>query len=68
MMRLLHIVFFFLILLFLCLSLTYAAPKAYIDQTDFYAGEILKGKEVTHEFTLKNTGDEPLIIKDIKRC
>jgi hypothetical protein len=68
MIRLLRSVFFLVILLFLALTFAYANPRAFIDQPDFDAGEVLKGKEIVHEFILKNTGDEPLLLKEIKRC
>ncbi|MCD6569738.1 MAG: DUF1573 domain-containing protein [Deltaproteobacteria bacterium] len=46
----------------------HAIPCAKVDQPDFYAGEVPQGKEIIHDFTLKNTGDETLVIRKIKPC
>ncbi len=54
---------FTLSLLFLFLAtIASAAPHAVIHHRDFYAGIIPQGKVVIHEFTIKNTGDKPLIL------
>jgi len=44
-----------------------SSPKAVVDEPVFQAGDVAQGKKITHEFTLKNIGDEVLTI-DIKRC
>lgn len=57
-----------LLIVFVCLSLfsaslCYAAPKVQVDQVVFDAGTIFEGKDITHEFVLKNVGDQKLIFK-----
>ncbi len=46
----------------------FAGPKIKVDNTDYDAGTILEGSKerVTHTFKLKNIGDEPLHIKEVK--
>ncbi len=39
------------------------APRAVPQGPVFDAGEIPQGKDLTHEFLLKNAGDEPLVFK-----
>jgi len=41
-------------------------PRAAIDVTSFDAGQVLATQPVRHTFTVKNTGDAPLTIKDVK--
>lgn len=43
-----------------------AAPKLAIDAPIFDFGTITQGKKVEHVFTLKNTGDAPLRIKQVR--
>jgi hypothetical protein len=56
-----------LILLFVGVGESFAAPKVQVDQTVYDAGPIPEGKEITHEFVLKNSGDKTLSFK-IKPC
>lgn len=39
------------------------APRAEPQDPVFDAGELPQGKDLTHEFLLKNVGDEPLVFK-----
>ncbi len=39
------------------------APRAEMLNPVFDAGEIPQGKDLVHEFLLKNAGDEPLVFK-----
>ena len=43
------------------------SPKAVVDESTFQAGDVAQGKKITHDFTLKNIGDDVLTI-DIKPC
>jgi hypothetical protein len=45
----------------------YAAPSVKIDNPIYHAGEIPQGKEISHEFTIENIGDEILTIT-VKPC
>lgn len=58
---------FSVILVFLSVSYVHATPCAVVDQPDVYVGEIPQGKEIVHDFILKNTGDETLVIH-LKPC
>ncbi|HOO46138.1 MAG TPA: hypothetical protein PLM29_07915 [Deltaproteobacteria bacterium] len=40
----------------------YGAPRVKVDNPVFDAGEIPQGKEMAHEFTISNIGDETLTI------
>lgn len=55
------------LLLFLSPQVSYCLPKASIPGVVYDAGEIPQGKEISHEFSLKNTGDEPLTFK-VRPC
>jgi len=44
-------------------TLCHAAAKVQVDQAVYEAGTILEGKEVSHEFVLKNIGDLKLTFK-----
>ncbi len=57
----------FLSILSMQLAVT-AAPMISVDSTDVDAGTVYEGagKSVRHTFTIKNTGDEPLIIQKIR--
>jgi len=46
---------------------SYCAPKAQAQNPGYNAGEVPQGKDISHEFLLKNTGDEPLVFK-IRPC
>ena len=48
-------------------STIHASPKIQVDQAVYDAGQSPEGKEVTHEFILKNVGDQKLIFK-AKHC
>jgi hypothetical protein len=54
-------------LLFIGVGESLAAPKVQVDQTVYNAGPVPEGKEITHEFVLKNIGDKTLSFK-IKPC
>jgi|GEM_PF-1808817 len=59
---------FSVILVFLSVSYAHATPCAVVDQPDVYVGKIPQGKQIVQNFTLKNTGDETLVILKIKPC
>jgi hypothetical protein len=60
----LPIIFVFLIV---CSGKGFAAPAVVADQTVYDAGQVPEGKDISHEFVLKNTGDQTLSFK-IKPC
>ena len=41
-------------------------PRAVVDVPSFDAGQVLASQPVRHTFPVKNTGDAPLTIKDVK--
>jgi hypothetical protein len=43
-----------------------AAPEMAVDQPAFDFGSIYQGKKVEHIFTIRNSGDSPLIIKSVR--
>jgi hypothetical protein len=43
-----------------------ARPRLSIDEPVFDGGEFRPGEPLTHEFTLRNKGDAPLLIEDIR--
>lgn len=43
-----------------------AAPKIDVEDSMYDFGEVLEGIAVTHTFTLRNVGDEPLVIKRVR--
>ncbi len=43
-----------------------AQPKVFITQTDFNFGEVKQGDQISHTFTVKNTGTAKLEIKDVR--
>lgn len=45
----------------------FSAPKVFVEQTVYDAGVVPEGKDIAHEFVLKNTGDKTLSFK-IKPC
>jgi uncharacterized protein (DUF58 family) len=55
------------VLLFVGVGESSAAPRVQVDQTVYDAGPIPEGKEINHEFVLKNVGDKTLSFK-IKPC
>jgi hypothetical protein len=58
----------------LCLCVTvffavaFAAPKLQVDTADYDAGTIREGSidKLRHTFVIRNTGDEPLRIEQVK--
>lgn len=55
--------------LFLCAALAgrvHAAPEVAVPQAVFDAGKTLEGSTVVHTFAIKNNGDSPLEILDVK--
>jgi len=40
-----------------------AAPRAVVNHGDFSAGQVPQGKACEHDFIIKNTGNEPLVLK-----
>jgi hypothetical protein len=56
-----------LMLLFVVVGESFAAPKVQVNQTVYDAGSVAEGKEMNHEFVLKNIGDKKLSFK-IKPC
>jgi hypothetical protein len=55
------------VLLFFCSGKALSAPAVVADQTVYDAGLVTEGKEISHDFMLKNTGDQTLTFK-IKPC
>jgi hypothetical protein len=45
----------------------HASPKVQVDQAVYDAGTLSEGKDMSHEFILKNIGDQKLIFKS-KPC
>ncbi|HEY6837121.1 MAG TPA: DUF1573 domain-containing protein [Geobacteraceae bacterium] len=43
-----------------------AAPVLVVEQPQYAFGTILQGKKVEHTFALKNSGDAPLLIKQVR--
>jgi hypothetical protein len=41
----------------------HASPKVQIDQAVYDAGTLFEGKDISHEFVLKNGGDQKLTFK-----
>ena len=41
-------------------------PKLYLEEEEFDFGEIKQGESVTHEFVIKNIGDDNLVISSAK--
>ena len=58
---------FFALIIFAVAGSAYAVPRVKIDNPVFHAGSIPQGKEISHEFTIENIGDEPLTIT-VKPC
>ncbi len=40
-----------------------ASPKVQVDQALYDAGTLYEGKDLSHEFILKNVGDQKLVFK-----
>lgn len=47
-------------------TIALAAPQLAVEQPQYNFGTIVQGTRVDHVFTLKNTGDTPLLIKQVK--
>ena len=45
---------------------TTQAPKAVIPESKFVFDPVVEGTEITHDFSIKNTGDGPLAITGVK--
>jgi hypothetical protein len=45
----------------------YTAPKVQVDQAVYDAGSVSEGKDISHEFILKNSSDKTISFK-IKPC
>lgn len=41
-------------------------PRAVVDEPIFDAGQVDKGAEVNHDFRIRNTGDQPLRIEEVR--
>jgi len=44
-------------------SICHASPKVQVDEAVYDAGTVYEGKDVAHEFILKNVGDQKLTFK-----
>src|SRR5919198_1171592 len=55
-----------LVLPFSQVTIAHAAPQLVVEQPVYSFGTILQGKKVEHTFILKNAGDAPLQIKQVK--
>lgn len=58
---------FVVMILLLYSGISYCAPKVLVQNTVYDAGDVPQGKEISNEFILKNTGNEPLILK-VRPC
>ena len=60
--------YFFYILLFTAININaqVVGPKLSVPETSFDFGNINEGEIVKHDFTVYNTGDDLLVIKDVK--
>jgi len=58
---------FLVFLLLMCPRISYCAPKAFVQNAVYDAGEVPQGKEISNEFALKNIGDQPLTFK-VRPC
>ena len=54
------------LLFMVSLSLTAGAPKIEIAVKNWDAGTVAPGATIRHSFTVKNTGDAPLTIQNVK--
>lgn len=43
-----------------------SGPKIYFAETSHEFGDIIQGDKVEHTFTFENTGNEPLILTDVR--
>ncbi len=67
-LKILHGVTLFIILVLFLPAFVSAAPKIHCDSPNVDIGSIREGtiKRIRHIFTIKNTGDEPLLINRVK--
>ncbi|HOO38959.1 MAG TPA: hypothetical protein PLU81_10665 [Deltaproteobacteria bacterium] len=56
-----------ILMVFAASGTVYAAPRVKVDNPVYHAGEIPQGKEISHEFTIENIGDESLTMT-VKPC
>ncbi len=54
------------ILLITWVTAAMAAPEMAVDQPAFDFGSIYQGKKAEHIFTIRNSGDSPLVIKSVR--
>lgn len=47
--------------------ISYCAPRAFVQNPVYDAGDVPQGKEISNEFALKNIGDQPLTFK-VRPC
>ncbi len=47
-------------------SQTPTAPRVEIDQVRHVFDPVVEGVQVTHAFTVRNAGDAPLVIKNVR--
>jgi hypothetical protein len=45
---------------------TFAAPKLVIKEEIFDFHEVMEGQTLEHDFVIRNQGDQPLTIQDVK--
>lgn len=48
------------------LSSTVVGPKVHLPENVYQFGRVVEGSEVAHDFTIRNQGDELLLIVDIE--
>ena len=41
-------------------------PKMVIEEKAFYVQQVKEGAIIQHDFKVRNTGDSPLVIKEVK--
>ncbi len=59
-------IFYFCSFLFTGAVNLYAAPVLHIEKDVYNFGTILEGTVITHDFVIENTGNEPLLIPNIR--
>jgi len=57
-----HIFIFITIIVLSAAGTVHCSPRVKVDNPVFDAGEVPQGKELSHEFTIGNIGDETLSI------
>lgn len=43
-----------------------AGPLAVVDKSEYTFSSVIEGTEVKHDFIIRNTGDAPLLIENVK--